>query len=101
MITRAVGDPAARGGARAQAPSLEGRDLVREVTSRRRYEWDEPLWAGPRAPIRGPVVPPPIRHHVVAYDFGIKRGILRHLRVVGLQGERGAGRDARAARCWR
>jgi carbamoyl-phosphate synthase small subunit len=26
---------------------------------------------------------PPLRHHVVAYDFGIKRGILRHLRATG------------------
>jgi carbamoyl-phosphate synthase small subunit len=26
---------------------------------------------------------PPTRHHVVAYDFGIKRGILRHLRQSG------------------
>src|SRR4029079_14418376 len=30
-----------------------------------------------------PPEPPPERHHVVAYDFGIKRGILRRLRSSG------------------
>jgi carbamoyl-phosphate synthase small subunit len=51
-------------------PGLEGRDLVREVTSAERYVWQEPsLGARPAAP----------RAHVVAYDFGIKRNILRRL----------------------
>jgi len=83
VITRAVADPAAAVARARNHPSLEGRDLVREVTSASPYEWDEPLWEGPRAPIRGPVVVPPVRHHVVAYDYGIKRGILRHLRSSG------------------
>jgi carbamoyl-phosphate synthase small subunit len=56
-------------------PGLEGRDLVREVTCAARYAWDEPSWrhaeeAASRAEVR---------HHVVAYDFGVKRNILRRL----------------------
>ena len=53
--------------ARARAaPDMNGLDLVRLVTCRRPYQ----------------VAPPPAveaRFHVVAYDFGIKRSILRHL----------------------
>ena len=83
VITRAVGDPAAAVARARRHPSLEGRDLVREVTAAAPYEWDEPIWEGPRAPGVRPVEPPPVRHHVVAYDFGIKRGILRRLRSSG------------------
>jgi carbamoyl-phosphate synthase small subunit len=83
VITRAVEDPAAAV-ARARAhPTLDGRDLVREVTSPVPYQWDEPMWPGPRAAQGQPAPPPPVRHHVVAYDFGIKRGILRRLRSSG------------------
>jgi carbamoyl-phosphate synthase small subunit len=83
VITRAVGDPAAAV-ARARAhPSLEGRDLVREVTAAASYEWDEPVWEGPRPPQGRAAELPAARHHVVAYDFGIKRGILRRLRSTG------------------
>jgi carbamoyl-phosphate synthase small subunit len=60
-------------------PSLEGRDLVREVTCSAPYEWTEGLWQAPGAARE----PPPPRHHVVAYDYGIKRGILRRLRHSG------------------
>jgi len=83
VITRAVDDPAAAVARARRHPSLEGRDLVREVTAAAPYEWDEPVWAGPRAPESRPVEMPPIRHHVVAYDYGIKRGILRRLRSSG------------------
>jgi carbamoyl-phosphate synthase small subunit len=58
-------------------PGLEGRDLVKEVTSDKRYTYTEGVWrlGGPagsaqrRAPDK----------HVVAYDFGIKTNILRQL----------------------
>jgi len=50
VITRAVGDPAAAVARARKHPSLEGRDLVREVTSASPYEWDEPLWQGPAPP---------------------------------------------------
>ncbi len=56
-------------------PGLDGRDLVREVTAAERYEWHDPSWHHPEAGVpRGA-----LRHHVVAYDFGIKRNILRQL----------------------
>ncbi len=83
VITRKVDDPAGAVARARNHPSLEGRDLVREVTTNKAYEWDEPIWAAPRAPSRGPAETPPVRHKVVAYDFGIKRGILRRLRSSG------------------
>jgi len=79
IITRNVADPAAAV-ARAKAhPSLEGRDLVKDVTCAQPYEWTEGLWQPPNSSYQ----PPPARHHVVAYDYGIKRGILRRLRGSG------------------
>jgi carbamoyl-phosphate synthase small subunit len=55
-------------------PGLEGRDLVREVTCGERYAWEQGTdWSwgekGTRARDK----------HVVAYDFGVKRNILRRL----------------------
>ena len=63
------------------SPPMEGLDLVPRVTCAEKYEWSEPSWRAlddTRA-----VPPPPITHHVVAYDFGIKGNILRQLRDVG------------------
>ena len=57
------------------APSMAGLDLARVVSAREPYAWSETEWIlGPgyctqRAP----------RFHVVAYDFGVKRNILRML----------------------
>jgi len=42
-------------------PSMEGLDLASRVTTKERYEWGDPSAA----------------HHIVAYDYGIKRNILR------------------------
>ncbi|HMA24456.1 MAG TPA: glutamine-hydrolyzing carbamoyl-phosphate synthase small subunit [Gemmatimonadaceae bacterium] len=42
-------------------PSMEGLDLASRVTTRERYSWGNPN----------------ARHHIVAYDYGIKRNILR------------------------
>jgi carbamoyl-phosphate synthase small subunit len=53
-----------------KTPGLEGRDLVREVTSQATFAWDEPSWRVKR---------PTADKHVVAYDFGIKHNILRRL----------------------
>ena len=87
VITRRVNDPAAAVAAALKHPQLEGRDLVREVTAQKPYTWDEPLWHGAGLDPNGGGDPfankPPVRHHVVAYDYGIKRGILRHLRSSG------------------
>ncbi len=79
VITRQVDDPAGAIERARQHPSLEGRDLVKEVTATEPYDWDQGLWQSPGAPRHDP----PIRHRVVAYDFGIKRGILRRLRHAG------------------
>jgi carbamoyl-phosphate synthase small subunit len=63
------------------APKMDGLDLVPRVTTPARYEWTEPTW---RAIDDGRAVPtPPIKFHVVAYDFGIKENILRQLRDIG------------------
>jgi carbamoyl-phosphate synthase small subunit len=86
VITRAVGDAAGAVERARKHPSLEGRDLVREVTAAAGYEWNEPVWAGPNAAVSAtgrPPEAPPERFHVVAYDYGIKRGILRRLRSSG------------------
>jgi carbamoyl-phosphate synthase small subunit len=42
-------------------PSMEGLDLASRVSTRERYQWGDPGAA----------------HHIVAYDYGIKRNILR------------------------
>src|SRR5688572_21554645 len=47
LITRAVGDPEAAVARARRHPSLEGRDLVLEVTSNEPYEWSEGLWRPP------------------------------------------------------
>jgi carbamoyl-phosphate synthase small subunit len=59
-------------------PSLIGRDLVREVTCSEPYDWNEGTWSlesGYAKPETRTPKPP----RVVAYDFGIKRNILRNL----------------------
>jgi carbamoyl-phosphate synthase small subunit len=61
-------------------PGLAGMDLAKVVTTRERYQWnDGAIW---RAPGR-PTLRPQQRLHVVAYDFGIKRNILRLLADAG------------------
>ncbi|MBL9020017.1 MAG: glutamine-hydrolyzing carbamoyl-phosphate synthase small subunit [Myxococcales bacterium] len=64
-----------------QSPKMDGLDLVPRVTTAATYEWNAETW---RAKDDGRALPtPPIGHHVVAYDFGIKENILRQLRDVG------------------
>ena len=55
------------------------------MTAAAGYEWNEPVWPGPSAIAANAraAEPPPERFHVVAYDFVIKRGILRRLRSSG------------------
>ncbi|MFQ5736138.1 MAG: glutamine-hydrolyzing carbamoyl-phosphate synthase small subunit [Thermodesulfobacteriota bacterium] len=68
--------------AKARAlPGLVGRDLVKEVTCKKPYRWDEELWTlenGYRKLEKSER-----RFKVVAYDFGIKRNILRNLAEAG------------------
>ena len=58
-----------------KTPGLEGRDLVREVTSPSQLTWEEGSWHHAQDPARRR----PRDKHVVAYDFGMKRNILRML----------------------
>ncbi len=74
IVTGAVDEKAALEAARA-APSMAGQDLAKVVTCAARYEWSGSLWALGAG--YGPGAAP--RFHVVAYDFGVKHNILRHL----------------------
>jgi carbamoyl-phosphate synthase small subunit len=60
------------------APALDGRDLVAGVTCAEPYRWEQGLWPGidGQVPRRGRPEP---KLAVVAYDFGVKRNILRLL----------------------
>ncbi|MBH8581106.1 glutamine-hydrolyzing carbamoyl-phosphate synthase small subunit [Halomonas pacifica] len=58
-------------------PGLKGMDLAKEVTCQHAYEWSEGEWALGEgyADAAGRERP----YHVVAYDYGVKRNILRML----------------------
>ena len=61
-------------------PGLQGMDLAKEVTTATPYEWAQGSWTLDDGL---PEAPHPIEEalprHVVAYDFGVKRNILRLL----------------------
>lgn len=66
--------------ARAEAlPSMSGQDLVKEVTCARQYTWEEADWRLGEGYTKKTAV----RYKVVAYDYGIKRNILRLLTSAG------------------
>ncbi len=56
-------------------PGLVGMDLAKVVSCTKIYEWTEGSWALGK----GHSTPPAGKHHVVAYDFGVKLNILRML----------------------
>jgi carbamoyl-phosphate synthase small subunit len=58
-------------------PGLKGMDLAKEVTVNESYTWSEGSWQLGK----GHVTPSEsdFKYHVVAYDFGVKRNILRML----------------------
>ena len=60
------------------APGLDGRDLVAQVTCSEPYRWSEGRWPGIEGQVPHAARPSPVLK-VVAYDFGIKRNILRLL----------------------
>jgi carbamoyl-phosphate synthase small subunit len=61
-----------------RSPGLDGRDLVAEVTCDAPYAWREGRWPGIEGQLPRPSRPTPT-FKVVAYDFGVKRNILRLL----------------------
>jgi carbamoyl-phosphate synthase small subunit len=61
-------------------PGMTGQDLAKVVSTRQSYEWTEGTWKLARSDgAPGYVTPDAFRFHVVAYDFGVKRNILRLL----------------------
>lgn len=59
---------------------LKGMDLAKEVTTHQPYEWAQGTWSlGGGLPEAPHPVEEKLPHHVVAYDFGVKRNILRML----------------------
>lgn len=73
-----------------EAPGMAGADFVKEVTTEEPYRWEEEsrAWTIPNIStgldgyykdLEAP------KYHIVAYDFGIKRNILRRLRQEGFQ----------------
>lgn len=82
-----------------ESPSMEGSDFVQEVSTTANYRWDPDdqlsrQWTIPNASreIPGMAIDgdgehflplPEPKHHIVAYDLGIKRNILRKLRQYG------------------
>jgi carbamoyl-phosphate synthase small subunit len=64
------------------SPGLIGRDLVCEVTCDKPYGWGAGEWRWPQG-YTPELVDPGERFRVVAYDFGMKRNILRKLVSLG------------------
>ena len=56
-------------------PGLKGMDLAKVVTINKSYSWDQSVWDAEK----GYLAPRDARFNVVAYDFGVKRNILRML----------------------
>jgi carbamoyl-phosphate synthase small subunit len=65
----------------SRLPGMEGQDLATRISTPTRYEWRQvgaDAWTdGERADARGP------RFHVVAFDWGLKRSMLRLLAEQG------------------
>jgi len=62
-------------------PTMAGLDLASRVSTPTTYEWTHPVDAC--SPSQDVGRAPEQRYHVVAYDYGIKRNILRRLVQVG------------------
>jgi carbamoyl-phosphate synthase small subunit len=60
-------------------PKMNGLDLAKHVTCAKPYRWDEGVWDLEQGYTKKPIS----RYKVVAYDYGIKRNILRLLTSAG------------------
>ncbi len=75
IMTGDAAEAAAAVRAARKFPGLKGMDLAKVVSVREPYQWnDGSIWHDPTRVVR-----PGTRLHVVAYDFGVKRNILRLL----------------------
>jgi carbamoyl-phosphate synthase small subunit len=81
VLSNAGGDPQALVEKARNSPSMAGLDLATRVSAKERYTWTKTVEACSPAERIGEAAAP--RFHVVAYDFGIKRNILRRLVHVG------------------
>lgn len=74
-------DPAAALEAARAFPGLKGADLAQGVSTAEPYPWSEGSWRTPErgGPFASRPAPPAGHFRVVAYDFGVKRNILRLL----------------------
>ena len=59
-------------------PGLKGMDLAKEVTTRESYDWQQGSWSLATG-LPEAAAAADLPRHVVAYDFGVKRNILRLL----------------------
>lgn len=75
------GDGAALAAEARMIPSMAGLDLATGVSTKTTYEWTESVSPCSPSELVEPAAEP--RFHVVAYDFGIKRNILRRLVQAG------------------
>jgi len=90
-LTTELGTAAAVEAAR-HAPPMAGSDFVREVSTSAPFHWNEESrrWKLPNVSLEDTseyAALPPVRHRVVAYDFGLKFNILRRLRQAGFDVE--------------
>jgi carbamoyl-phosphate synthase small subunit len=83
VISTAGGDPKALVEKARSIPSMAGLDLATRVSTRDKYEWTRGIDACSPSENWGEAEAPACR--VVAYDFGIKRNILRRLVHSGCQ----------------
>jgi carbamoyl-phosphate synthase small subunit len=93
VISTATNNPADLVAKAKNAPGLLGVDLVREVSCGEPYEWNQGMWqldgykerdpakAAAKRKGKGSFAAPAFS--VVAYDYGIKYNILRHLAEAG------------------
>jgi carbamoyl-phosphate synthase small subunit len=81
VLSSMGGDPKELVEKARRIPSMKGLDLATRVSTRERYAWDQPVEPCSPSEDWGRAVEPCC--HVVAYDFGIKRNILRRLVQTG------------------
>ncbi|MCU0795819.1 MAG: glutamine-hydrolyzing carbamoyl-phosphate synthase small subunit [Akkermansiaceae bacterium] len=86
-LTTELSENEALDAARNSAP-MEGSDFVKEVSTPEAYHWDQDsrrfTLPNTVTGVEGNWLElPPVRHRIVAFDFGIKFNILRRLRQAG------------------
>ena len=81
VIATGLCDTAALVEAAKAAPPMAGQNLVSRVTATHAYHWSEGIAPVSVSDKRADASE--LQFHVVAYDYGIKRNILRHLVEIG------------------